>query len=149
MERSDLIKVLKKTFQKLKERDSYLFEINVHEEAISNRLAGYLRSELETDLISVDTEYNRHGTQLKKYGIEGRSAVVDIVVHSRGTDDFNLLAIECKKRKASEDDYKKINALVDNEFNYRYGLVLEFFEGRAEIFWKDENGRIVSEDTMI
>ncbi|WP_198514332.1 hypothetical protein [Algoriphagus formosus] len=140
---------MSKTFQRLKKRDSYLFDINIHEDALSNRLAGYLRDELESELISVDTEYNRHGDQLKKYGLEGRSAVVDIVVHSRGNDDLNLFAIESKKINASQDDYNKINALVDHEFNYRFGVVLEYFSGRAEIFRRNENGLIVSEEIRL
>jgi hypothetical protein len=134
MEKDKVIEIIKACLHKLYTKDEKLLDIKVHEDSLNGRLAGYLRECLENETIKVDTEYDRHIAGLKKYGVEGKSAIVDIVVHERLTDTNNIAAIECKKLKMSMTDMEKIRALIGPEFNYRYGITIVYFERLATIY---------------
>lgn len=139
MEKNELIQTLTECLQRVYENDAMLMEIDIHEDAINNRLARYLSEFLESDLINVDAEYNRHMGQLKQYGLEGRSAIVDIVVHERETDDNNVAALECKKGAISKTDLSKIYALISPEFNYQYGVTIEYRSREVKFYQMVEN----------
>jgi len=126
MEKQDLIEILKFCLNRIFHEDKLLLEIDIHEDAINNRFTRYLSEILESDEINVDAEYNRHMSELKKYGVEGKNAIVDIVVHQRGTDEHNIVAFECKKGPVSAIDLAKIYALIGPEFNYQYGITIEY-----------------------
>lgn len=149
MEKSELIKIIKNCFKTIKERDHYLFEINIHEDAFNHRLATLLSFQFETNEISVDTEYNRHYNELKTYGLEGKSAIVDIVIHERGTDNNNLIAFECKKKAISSLDLKKIEALIGPEFNYQFGVTIQYFSGLATIYFINSEGNFDAEEVQL
>lgn len=99
------------------DRDSYLLENDLKEEAINHRLAVYLELGVLRDQVlrrfrfSVDSEYDRFGADPKSVPKpfppedvpeEEQDALVrpDIIVHQRGSSEgqINLLAIEVKKR---------------------------------------------------
>lgn len=97
----------------LVERDSYLFENNLSERCITARLAMYLQNAFQE--FSVDVEYNRKGHEPKalkklpqecgKQTKDGEFLVFpDIIVHRRGPEGPNLLAIELKKTTNPERD---------------------------------------------
>jgi hypothetical protein len=108
--------------QQLVDRDRHLFENNLSERCIASRLAMYLQSAIAD--YSVDVEYNRKGASPKKLDLpeacanseddNGEKLVVpDIIVHSRGEEGPNILAIEVKKttnRKSWECDHIRIHA---------------------------------------
>lgn len=142
--------------------DEALFMLNVHEGAISHRLAYYLEKNLrslcpnEFKDVFVDCEYNRFGSfpdsikelpGLEKY-LTGKNQdrdekIVrpDIVLHKRQSKtDKNFLVIEIKK--ISDDDYvdgkqytkDKVVAFVNSSrYSYAFGLYLEFKAGFEKV----------------
>lgn len=121
----------------LYENDVELLDNKVHEGALNGRFANYLRNLFEKHNISVDQEYNRHIEQLKHYGIERRNAVVDIVIHERMRDDNNLIAFECKREAAGGKDIEKLEALISQEFNYQYGILVLYYPRIITVYWKE------------
>ncbi len=93
-----------------------MLELGVGEPTISQHIAGYIREAIPKSL-SVDVEYNRHGTGAKILQLppkDGSNQLIestvrpDVVVHKRGDDEQNILVIELKKpgRDLSRDRVK-------------------------------------------
>jgi hypothetical protein len=87
--------------------DAELLVLNVGEQAITGRLAFHL-GHLFPDH-QVDVEYDRHGLDRKKLDLPPECkgggihmVIPDIVVHRRGDDGANVLAIELKKETNPE-----------------------------------------------
>lgn len=133
MEKNKVIEILKFCLNKVYTDDAYLFEVDVDERCINHRLASYLGQILETDKIKVDIEYNRDSDHLKYYDGETFGSI-DILVHQRGNHENNLIAFECKKGMMSEVDMAKINALVGPEFNYQYGVTIQYNKKIAKLY---------------
>lgn len=144
MEKDELIQIVQECLGRVYTNDANLLDINIHENAVNGRFSKYLADYVEQDEITVDVEYNRHIDQLKTYGIYGDSAIVDIVIHQRLTDSNNIVALECKKRTINETDIRKIRALVDDEFNYQYGITVEYYNGLVTLCQKLD-GEILTE----
>lgn len=119
----------------LEERDSYLFENNLSERCIAARLAMYLQHAIPE--FSVDVEYNRKGYKPKTLELpdecgkktkDGEVLVFpDIIVHRRGSDGPNILAIELKKTTNPEPrfcDHARIHAFRD-QLNYGSAAFIE------------------------
>jgi hypothetical protein len=140
---------LQKAVKMFYDRDFRLLELNVHEQTISHRIAVYLEQIIcgTGVVVSVDCEYNRHlsfGKTIydKCEQCEGldcwnktqhivfrtkcdelKSCRPDIVVHTRGTDENNLLVVEFKKNTPTDNvDFAKLNCLTCNEAGYKYRL---------------------------
>ena len=99
--------IMREAIRALYEKDSALFRRDVHEVAISHRLAIYLEQILKEKKLlgdcSVDIEYNRNlygGKYLSK-----ENERPDILVHKRGNHERNLLIIEIKKEYQSSTDH--------------------------------------------
>ena len=128
---NELVPIVMGCIQRLLEEDGELLAVGAHEQAVSGRLAGYLQQECRD--LKVDTEYNRHGFRVKEASLQsGKKRVVpDVVIHSRGNDERNALAIELKLLgRGDEKDrlhaHEKLDALVHgDEFRYELGLYLE------------------------
>jgi len=149
--------------------DLWLLHNNLNERTIAHKLAEYIQQNFPE--YHVDCEYNRDVEQnsgLKKVNIlkeryeaiknvvvDGASIDVsvfpDIIIHRRGTNKFNLLVIELKKSKntnqeARDFDIEKLHSFTDqserNTLKYNYGvfLTLETRENIAtpENFINDE-----------
>ncbi|MDR0911755.1 MAG: hypothetical protein LBM96_04030 [Methanobrevibacter sp.] len=118
---------------------------DVHERAITHKLGCYLQKYFD---LSVDCEYNRKGISKnikeipRKYlkdclskedkDVNGSKNIYpDIIIHKRGNNDHNLLAIEFKKGFKENDrakdekcDTKKLNAIV-KEYEYKYAIFID------------------------
>lgn len=130
----------------LRTRDEWLLKEKIHEQSISSRLAMYLQHEFPA--YDVDCEYNRHIKVQKRMGsfekdYEGRP---DIVVHKRGSDEYDLLVVEVKKHPTRDLDRSKailklkdLTMPVENNrhfFGYKYGLLFEIIsENLLELNW--------------
>lgn len=87
---------------------------------------------------NVDVEYNLHGLDPKMVELPaicrggGRRRIIpDIVVHRRGHDGENLLAVEIKKetnRESRSCDLAKLEAMR-RELNYGAGVLIELPTG--------------------
>lgn len=120
-------------------RDSYLLKTDLGERCIAHRFAIYLANEFpEWD---VDCEYNRNGHRLKELPLSDSCrellrttdrVVPDVVVHKRGEDGPNLIAIELKiARRTGEDcDLAKLRGYI-SVIGYRFGLYVCFRSGNV------------------
>jgi len=125
-------------------RDSYLLEHNVHEQAISHKLACYIGKRI--DGWHVDAEYNRNLQRPKSLSSCGRVRP-DILIHRRGlnndgnTKDNNLLIIEVKKSPLQQDkdaDTKIIQAFINEyPYFYKYGAFIAFDGSEIKWFTRD------------
>ena len=93
----------------------------------------------------VDCEYNRNFNAPKGMykqvleKIESRNTYPDMVVHKRRSNKNNLIVIEFKKGRATEDakkrDIEKLCYFTDpnREYCYNFGLYVELFKKCAKI----------------
>lgn len=85
-----------------RENDSFLFDKDVSEWAVAHRLAAYLEGFFPE--YDVDCEYNRmpgpdgeYDSKAPKKVLGNKKIRPDIIVHRRGSNEDNLIAIEMKK----------------------------------------------------
>jgi len=122
--------------QKLLAEDGELLERNASERSIGSALAVKLAPLFPE--YDIDVEYDRHGldpksVDLPKYCRGGgkRRIIPDIIIHRRGTDEKNLLAIELKKttnREPRDCDRAKLEAMK-RELNYSAGVLIDLPAG--------------------
>jgi len=154
-------KIVKQSLIDLYEQDSILLRNDACERSITHRLAICIEKRIaelnnnEVSHLSVDCEYNRNVAggfnapkyliiesedEIKKLNEFGRqseealeiSSYPDIIVHQRGTNDYNLLVIEVKKissRISVSHDIKKLKAFTKkdecNEYGYSFGVLIK------------------------
>ncbi len=122
---------VRRAIDELRERDRYLLAAKASERSITHHLAVYLHREFES--WNVDVEYNRDGHECKRLpdlpDVKSDNVFPDIIVHTRGTNDDNLLVVEVKKRGSGNGSDK--NKLIEftkpvaqNGLGYRWGLHL-------------------------
>lgn len=117
-----------------------LFELQVGERVLVSQLRSHLAHQFKD--WDVDAEYNRHGAE-PKYLARYRELLlehnlevpenpaprsIDIVVHSRGDDERNLLAVEVKRSVNCDRrilDCLKLRALRE-ELGYTHTVFVEF-----------------------
>ncbi len=133
--REALEQILRDSLAELQTRDLFLLRINVHERALTHRLALHVANRLEH--WDVDCEYNRqhddgnakvldevhsrmiHELRRRPDLLDDEAVTVfpDIIVHRRNSHD-NLLVIEVKKEPARlparELDWLKLKGYVDS-----------------------------------
>ena len=121
-------------------RDSYLLRHDLHERTLTHKLAEYIQP-LFPDW-NVDCEYNRDGHDPKRVRIaapaplhedEGSNVFPDIIIHRRGTNEYNILVLEAKKSRdggdgINERDRQKVEAFIA-DLKYRYGALVVFHVG--------------------
>lgn len=84
-----------------------------------------LKPLFETKTIIVDPFYNKHRKAAKI--LDGNVIELDIAIHSRGNDDYNLVAIELEtNNNPKRDDIWKIEDLTQglDGYGYKLGLFL-------------------------
>lgn len=147
--------------------DSELLKSEAHEQAISHRLAVYLETLFTgTRELNVDCEYNKNlraskrvdiGT-IEKQALEACNCTAckkilkdpnilndklfrpDILVHSRGNHERNLIVVEIKHEKPCPFDQEKLEALTvpiekGGEYGYTLGVFLWFPSGQPKCRW--------------
>ncbi len=111
--------------------DTHLLNVDASERSISHCLAVHLISEFPE--YNVDCEYNRDGFDVKRLALPERHSIndddveavtvfPDIIVHERGTNRRNLLAIEMKKGSSTirpDYDFQKLRAFAQ-ELGYAH-----------------------------
>jgi len=122
------------------EKNKFLLRNNLNERTITHKLAEPVQKEFSD--WDVDCEYNRNFDRIKRISYQqirnddtnATTVYPDIIIHHRNTED-NLLVIEIKKNASNsekEDDRNKIELLM-KEFNYSYGLFIDFKTGTEKI----------------
>jgi len=123
-EKKDIIFKVFYALDKFYHFDKYLLQNNVNEISITHKLACYLQDLFYN--FNCDIEFNRNIFDKKRlYNDSLRKP--DIIIHKRGSNKFNYIAIEVKKTNNTNKntDFKKISAML-KEFKYRYGIYIEF-----------------------
>jgi len=136
MFKEELEKILSESVKELVSNDAYLLEHDVHEQAISAKLACYISKRMPfppSETWHVDVEYNRNGKSPKSLANQG-NVKPDIIIHRRslnndkGHENNNLLVIELKKNPTTFDQKKdlfKIRAFIeDRPYHFKYGLFI-------------------------
>jgi hypothetical protein len=133
-------KAIDQAVRLLFKEDGFLLEADVAERAIASRLARHIAL-LFTEH-DVDVEYNRHGLDQKAVtlpegcrGGDQKRIFPDIVVHRRGHDADNLLAIQIKKetnQESRECDRAIILAMKD-QLSYQHGLLIDLPAGPGAV----------------
>jgi hypothetical protein len=137
MKRADVEERLKAALQQLCVKDRHLLYVGASERSIAFRLGLYLQCKFSD--WHVDCEYNRHGPNRKRVALdESRCAskdlvIPDIIIHRRGQQGPNLLAIEVKKDIDGQGgkvqhDLEKLKA-YKRELCYAYAVFLKVWTG--------------------
>lgn len=149
----DLIKAIEEFLQK----ENFLLSEDLNERAMTHKLAEYIQKYFQD--YNVDCEYNRMRDKdgkeynTKKLNIKSKNINLtnikqttvypDIIIHKRGNNNDNLLAIETKKKVNLDEedkkyDFKKLKAMT-LQLEYLYGAYIEFDESNiSDIkFFKD------------
>jgi len=123
-------------------RESFLFEKDLGERALTHRLAVHLEKQFAG--WEVDCDYNRlgertlrlpHGTIVSTDDTLGKSIYPDIVVHQREIPN-NLLAIEVRKaanHQPREHDQHKLRALTDPHLWFAYWIGVLVVLGKKQL----------------
>ena len=143
--------------------EKFLLQNNLNERTLTAKLSCYIQN-LFSDF-NVDCEYNRmmdgKDYNTKKLGLEDieersikandteqKTVFPDIIIHKRGDNSQNFVAIEAKKssnRNDREIDFKKLRAFTDKDkLNYQFGFFIEFDEELISCFKIYKNGSEVN-----
>jgi len=100
---------------------TFAFRVGIHLHELLKRTE-YAR-------LNLDCEYNKHGDDPKR--INGKGIRPDLLIHSRGNDDKNILAVEFagwwQKDEKIGDDKTKLRDLTlhDGAYGYCLGVLVE------------------------
>ena len=111
--------------------DGKLFKLGASERAVCHRLAIHLEAQYRLldgpqGTLDVDCEYNREGDK-PKTSPAGALVYPDIIVHRRGNNSLNHLAVEVKLTSNTErddDDLAKLEGYRSPKFGYLYAVFL-------------------------
>lgn len=158
MDRTTAEDLVDRSFNQVRDCESFLLQNNAHERSIVHKFAEYLQQELdeegESDEVVVDCEYNREGHGDTKTlpepeeDNEEDQIYPDVIVHKRGCHNENLLVIEAKKETNTDNrgsDKNRLRILTndgkyDKRYDYHHGLFLlirvnETWENEPEMDW--------------
>lgn len=132
----ELINNIEEAIKLVYQNDSDLIWRNNYEVTISCKLSQYLFSLFKD--YHVDCEYNKHIDNPKE--MNWVWVRPDIVIHTRWTDENNLVCIEIKKETNNEDrnkDYQKLKDFTKNWWEYWYKLwvFIDFWKEKPNIIY--------------
>lgn len=83
--------------------------------------------------LDLDCEYNRNGKQPKKLPAFGNGTYPDIILHKRGSNDFNTLVMEFKGywNNNINNDFEKLCEFTKQRSVYNFNLGLFVFLGKT------------------
>jgi hypothetical protein len=141
MDKEVIIRRMRDGLTTLYESEGELIRNRTNEETIVSHLVEYLRSSFVHDGWSVDTEYNRDGTETK-HDSHGNRISPDIIIHRRTSEREkrcspadNLVAIEVKGYWNREDRNIDAQKLRDmrKRYGYRYLFQVELKADAGEL----------------
>ena len=135
--RRDIESKIEDALNEMTSNDKYLLEHNLGERCLAHRFAVHLAAVFSG--WDVDCEYNRKGDRLKEIPLSyeckellrrTNRVVPDIIVHKRGDQGPNLLAVEIKRegQPGEECDLTKLHGYI-SDIGYSYGLYVSFNTG--------------------
>ncbi|MBQ9313686.1 MAG: hypothetical protein IJ220_01605 [Clostridia bacterium] len=152
MELDEIMKIVNSTLDLLYKNEKYLFENDVSERNLVFHFSRYFCLLLEKNNkykeYSVDCEYNRNSFNERKYKeliYEKKKHKInpDFILHERGSNNNNILAIEFKKNSNNNNsqinrDYWKLKGLTNElgVYKYKLGLFIRFGIRRDKVIIK-------------
>ena len=109
--------------------------------SVSFRLGLYLHEAIKgidwLNGLQIDVEYNKNGMNPKRTPRRPNGVRPDLIIHSRGNNDANILTVEIKgwwNSESREVDIIKLEDFTSQEGEYKYGLgvFLEFNKADCE-----------------
>jgi len=136
MNTTELKNAVESAVQSFLDNDIDLLDLKVYEPAVSHRIAFYLERDFFNNGIHVDCEYDKRLDQ-EKPGPNETPMRPDIVVHTRNTQENNLIAIEVKKGQVVERDIAKLQMLTQkNElYEYQLSVSVRFANNQPQYRW--------------
>lgn len=149
---------IKIAIEMLRVNDNYLLKNDINERSITHKLSMYL-DQTFGNMYDVDCEFNRDvnnitgskkiiyyereledgwnsfsQSSMNEQDRVEKSVYPDIIIHKRGKNVANLMAVEVKKstsRVNEEYDFLKLKCYTRlddyNSLNYKYGVFIKFF----------------------
>jgi hypothetical protein len=161
-----------KTISKFVIQEKFILLNDLNERSISHKLAEHLKDSFTA--YDVDCEYNRmeSGTSDQDYisktlcldsqetrtdSVKGDTVFPDIIIHKRGYNEDNYLAVEIKKKfyadrkdkhgkKYRDFDRKKLCAYT-KQLKYKWGIYLEFDKDNIALVEFYQNGEKWKKDS--
>lgn len=150
--RKDILnKLLNDAISDLYKFDSYLIihldisgngteNIHLSERSIVTKYETYLQNRIKNSIFenyNIDCEYNRNIDAIKTYPSDNgkiHGCCPDIIIHKRGTNDDNLLAIEVKTwwNTDTKHDEDKLRHFTNQTSDYKYEYGLSITLGKDE-----------------
>ena len=141
-----ILNAVSAALEDLVQRDEKLLQYKAHELAHVHRFAVYLerrlRNQLENWSVTIDMDYDRAGEREKGWrGLPprpdrnpGNCFRPDVIIHHRGDDDKNLLALEWKKNEseAGIDLLQERLACIKARYEYALGVIVNSYRDRVE-----------------
>jgi len=127
MNDQQIIDVVESIFKESALEQRPLLKTGRVERSFSTRLRDKLLPIFQSDIITVDAPYSRHGEDKKR--VNGGTIELDIAVHQPFSDDHNILTVELEtNNNPEEDDIEKLKGLTlgDGEYRYQLGLFVVF-----------------------
>ena len=123
----ELLARISKSISKVYELDRYLIDNEVHERTIVGRFAIYFQEELNQcgySHYNMDIEYNRNYSGKKQTNNFKDGTLPDVIVHNRGSNDYNLCIIEFKTGwgESNDRDLSKLKDFTNENDRYKYGI---------------------------
>lgn len=130
--------IIEKVLTEIVKHDNYLLHKKLKEECINHKLAIHIEKEItrrNIDNFHVDIEYNKNCNDPKYVEINGEQMSIrpDIIVHKRGSNKCNFLAIEAKKTYKSKHDIQKIQALLRSPYKFDFGCLISYLPEKSYI----------------
>lgn len=129
--KEQLLDILNGALQRVYAEDQLLVSRKGCERSIGFRLGMYLVEEIK-DIewlqgLDIDLEYNKDGDDPKRTESKPNGAAPDLIIHQRGNNECNALAVEMKgwwstKKSSWDEDNVKLQELTDQNGKYQYGL---------------------------
>lgn len=147
--------IIEKACKELYKNDRYLIKHNVNERAVVFRFGIYLQRLISKnnyfDNYNLDNEYNRNMDDSKRLSDYENGVYPDLIIHKRGSNEYNLLIIECKTEWNSDisEDINRIRRFVDTNgrFRYKYGLSILFKKNEVKCIFieygKEDRSKII------
>lgn len=121
--------VISNCLESLYQMDSTLITRGGMEQSASFRFAIYLNEAIkEIDWLNglqLDIEYNKNGLNPKRTPRRPKGVRPDLIIHSRGNNDANILVVEIKgwwNDEPREFDRIKLEDFTHQDGEYKYGL---------------------------
>jgi hypothetical protein len=152
---NELKSIVNKALDMLYKNDGYLIQRQIHERSIVFRFGIYfdlmIKKLTEYYGLHLDFDYNRNKENPKRTKAHPHGIYPDLILHQRGSNDNNTLALEFKTywNENHTDDIGKLKEITspNQEYKFRLGISIVLGKDRDNCqFTFVQNGEISQGD---